>query len=171
MSTVVSNFDKWLWTKKLIRKPHTTPQYGNCLFESVANLVPIWEGKPMELRITSIRWAKNQVLQGTIWGQTIWENFDLTTSNPDAYGKSNYLEYLNNMEDPTVFGTEYDIQMLCEFLKISIDVFSSSKITNNEGTLHCPPPVTYGDIGHIRVMLWHHNLHYEPIEKLKIVDL
>ncbi len=36
------------------------------------------------------------------------------------------MEYLEFMKTPMVFGTEYDIIMLCEFLKVSIKVFSPS---------------------------------------------
>jgi hypothetical protein len=32
------------------RISHQTPQYGNYLFESVANGVEAWKGKPIELR-------------------------------------------------------------------------------------------------------------------------
>ena len=50
------------------RLPHKTFQYGNCLYESVANLIPLWLGKPVELRFRTIEWARLQVTEGTSWG-------------------------------------------------------------------------------------------------------
>ena len=42
--------------------------------------------------------------------------FDETKVNIDCYNKKSYMKYLEFMKTPTVFGTEYDIIMLCEFL-------------------------------------------------------
>jgi hypothetical protein len=57
---------------------------------------------------------------------SMWRRFDKTKANIDCYNKNSYMEYLEFMKSPTVYGTEYDIIMLCEFLKVSIKVFSPS---------------------------------------------
>jgi hypothetical protein len=73
------------------------------------------------------------------------DKFEDTKSNMDAYGKNNFFEYLDCMTDPTVYGTEYDILLLCESLKVSIDVFSSSSISFQNGYMDCPPPLSFGE--------------------------
>jgi hypothetical protein len=50
LSPTVHSFDLWLSTKHMKRIPHQTLQYGNCLYESVANCIHLWKGKPVELR-------------------------------------------------------------------------------------------------------------------------
>jgi hypothetical protein len=55
--------------------------------------------------------------------------------------------------DPNVYGTEYDLVMLCEFLQVSINVYSSTLT-----------PVKYGKEELVTMNLWHQNEHYEPIE-------
>ena len=50
--------------------------------------------------------------------------FDKTKVNIDCYNKNNYMKYLKFMKTFTVLGTEYDIILHCEFLKVSIKVFS-----------------------------------------------
>ncbi len=57
------------------------------------------------------------------------DKFEEAKLNMDAYGKNNFFEYLEYMMVPTVYGTEYDILLQCEFLKVSIDFFSSSSIS------------------------------------------
>jgi hypothetical protein len=54
---------------------------------------------------------------------SMWMKFDETKANIDCYNKNSYMEYLKFMKTFTVLGTEYDIIMLCEFLKVSIKVF------------------------------------------------
>jgi len=71
--TTLNNFDLWLCHYALKRIAHNTPQYGNCLFESVANALPIWNGKPVELRLKSLKWAQIQVSKGTEWGKQMWK--------------------------------------------------------------------------------------------------
>jgi hypothetical protein len=43
------------------------------------------------------------------------DKFEETKSNLDPYGKNKFFEYLDYMKDPTVYGTEYDILLLCDF--------------------------------------------------------
>jgi len=76
------------------------------------------------------------------------------------------MEYLEFMKTPTFFGTEYDIIMLCEFLKVSIKVFSPSLFSNKQGMCHCEEPVHYGDLSQTVINLWLSNEHYEPIIKI-----
>jgi hypothetical protein len=140
------------------RIPHLTPQYGNCLFERVSYFSTRWKGKPVELRFNSIKWAQLQVSQGTEWGIFMWLKFDDTRANQDSYGKHSYLHYLEYMMDPKVYGTEYDLVMLCyvmlcEFLQVSINVYSSSLA-----------PIKYGNVEQVAMHLWLKNEHYEPIE-------
>jgi hypothetical protein len=100
--------------------------YGNCLYESVANCIQLWKGKPVELRLHTINWACMQVTQGTQWGRGIWKSFEDREGNLDNYGKHSFLEYLDFVADPYTYGTEYDIFMLCGSLNILIDVYTSS---------------------------------------------
>jgi hypothetical protein len=65
--------------------------------------------------------------------------------NIDCYNKNSYMEYLEFMKTPTVFGTEYDIIMLCEFPKVSIKVFSSLLFSDKQGMCHCEEPLVFGD--------------------------
>ena len=51
LSPTVHSFDLWLSSKNMKRIPHQTSQYGNCLYESVANCIQLWEGKQVELRL------------------------------------------------------------------------------------------------------------------------
>ncbi len=66
--------------------PHQTLQYGNCLYESVANCIQLWKGKPVKLRLHMINWARMQVTQGTQWGRGIWKSFEDREGNLDNYG-------------------------------------------------------------------------------------
>jgi hypothetical protein len=150
---ILVNCDLWLSQNNMERIPHLTPQYGNCLFESISYFSNIWKGKPVELRFSSIKWAQLQVSQGTDWGITMWSKFDTTKANQDSYGKHSYMHYLEYMMDPNVYGTEYDLVMLCEFLQVSINVYSSTLT-----------PIKYGKEELVTMNLWHQNEHYEPIE-------
>jgi hypothetical protein len=129
------HFDRWLSTKNMQRIIHETPQYGNCLFESISKALPTWRGKPLELRFKSLKWAQSQISEGTTWGKTMWTNFEITKANPDSYSKNSYSEYISFLMDPKVYGTEYDIVMLCQFLNISIDVYSLSNGNFQNGEL------------------------------------
>jgi hypothetical protein len=59
--------------------------------------------------------------------------FDETKANIDCYNKNSYMEYLKFMKTFTVLGTEYDIIVLCEFLKVSIKVFSQLLFSDKQG--------------------------------------
>jgi hypothetical protein len=76
------------------------------------------------------------------------------------------MEYLEFMKTPTVFGTEYDIIMLCEFLKVSIKVFSPSLFFDKQGMCHWEEPLVFGDLSQTVINLWFSNEHYEPIIKI-----
>jgi hypothetical protein len=127
------------------RLPHKTFQYGNCLYESVANLIPLWLGKPVELRFRTIEWARLQVTEGTSWGLQIWTRFDDRNGNNDNYGKISFLDYLAFMEDPKIYGTEYNLFILCEFLNISIKVYTSSLVKNTGDKISVELPFHYGE--------------------------
>ncbi len=79
---------------------------------------------------------------GTQWGTEISQTFQDREGNLDNYGKHSFLEYLDFIENPYTYGTEYDIIMLCAFLNISIDVYTSSLLSiiggksRSEGPLH-----------------------------------
>jgi hypothetical protein len=147
------------------RIPHQTYQYGNCLFESVANGIPAWTGKSVELRYSVVEWAKNQTTQGTIWGKNMWKMFEGRKGNSDNYGKSSYLEYLGLLENLTIYGTEYDIVMLCGFLDMSIYVYTPSLLVNKDGELSCGIPMHFRENCEREIFLWHHEEHYELILK------
>jgi hypothetical protein len=93
----------------------------------VASFLEVWKGKPVELRYKSLLWAETQVSQGTQWGMMMWRDFEVTKANRDCYNKNSYIEYLKFMKDPKVFGMEYDIIVLCEFLQVSIKVNHSTQ--------------------------------------------
>jgi hypothetical protein len=59
--------------------------------------------------------------------------FDETKANIDCYNKNSFMEYLEFMKTSTVLGTEYDIIVLCEFLKVSIKVFSQLLFSDKQG--------------------------------------
>jgi hypothetical protein len=94
----------------------------------------------------------------------LWEQDFMKTL--DCYNKKSYMEYLEFMKTPTVFGTEYDIIMLCEFLKVSIKVFSPSLFSDKQGMCHCEEPPVFGDMSQTVINLWLSNEHYEPIIKI-----
>ena len=76
------------------------------------------------------------------------------------------MEYLEFMKTPTVFGTEYDMIMLCAFLKVSIKVFSPSLFSDKKGMCHCEEPLVFGDLSQTVINLWLSNEHYEPTIKI-----
>ena len=166
LSPTVHSFDLWLSSKNMERIPHQTSQYGNCLYESVANCIQLWEGKQVELRLQTINWARLQVTQGTQWGREISQTFQDREGNLDNYGKHSFLEYLDFMENPYTYGTEYDIIMLCAFLNISIDVYTSSLLSIIGGELRSERPLHFGGIRDTNVILRHYKEHYEPIKLL-----
>ena len=148
------------------RIPHQTLQYGNCLYESVANCIQLWKGTPVELRLQTINWARLQVTQGTQWGRGIWKSFEDREGNLDNYGKHSFLEYLDFVSDPYTYGTEYDIIMLCGFLNVLIDLYTSSLLSIIGGELRSETPLHFGGIHDTNVILWHYKEHYEPIQLL-----
>jgi hypothetical protein len=77
---------------------------------------------------------------------SMWRKFEENKTIIDCYNKNSYTEYLEFMKTPTIFGTEYDIIMLCEFLQVSIKVFSPSLFSDKQGMYHCEEPVVYGEV-------------------------
>jgi hypothetical protein len=140
---------------------HETPQNGNCLFESISKALPIWRGKLLELRFKSLKWAQNQVSERMPWGKTMWTNFENTKANPDSYDKNSYSEYISFL-----YGTEYDIVMLCKFLDVSIGIYSSSYVDFQNGELTCSVPIKFGNENMPNIKLWHHKEHYELITSI-----
>jgi len=112
-----SKYDSWFLEHHMRIESHLSKKNGNCLVKSISCFIDDWRGKPFELQLKSITWAQKQFSQGTSWGMSMWMKFDETKANIDCYNKNSYMEYLEFMKTPTVFGTEYDIIMLCEFLK------------------------------------------------------
>ncbi len=55
--------------------------------------------------------------------------------------------------DPNIYGTKYDVIVLCDFLEVSINVYSLSLV-----------PIKYGNKELVTTHLWHQNEHYGPIE-------
>jgi hypothetical protein len=162
-STYSTKFDLWFTDNRLKIEPHLSNKSGSCLFESVASFLEDWKGKPVELRYKSLLWAETQVSQGTQWGMMMWRNFEVTKANQDCYNKNSYVEYLEFMKDPKVFGTEYDIIMLCEFLQVSIKLFSPSLFFEENGLVQCGEPVIYRNQPQNTIQLWLCDEHYEPI--------
>jgi hypothetical protein len=129
----------------------------------VASFLELWKGKPVELRYKSLLWAETQLSQGTQWGMMMWRDFEVTKANRDCYNKNSYMEYLKFMKDPKVFGMEYDIIMLCEFLHVFIKVFSPSLFFEENGLVQFREPVIYGNQLQNTFQLWLCDEHYEPI--------
>jgi hypothetical protein len=129
------------------KKNTTSSQYDSWFLKHQMKIEShLSKKKPFELWLKSITWAQKQVSQGTSWGMSMWRRFDESKANIDCYNKNSYMEYLEFMKSPTVYGTEYDIIMLCEFLKLSIKVFSPSLFSNKQGMCHCEEPVHFGDV-------------------------
>jgi hypothetical protein len=59
--------------------------------------------------------------------------------------------------------SEYDLIMLCEFLQISIKIYSASAFTVISEIIQLSNPYIFGDEWHTSVTLWLDNLHYESI--------
>jgi hypothetical protein len=121
----------------------------------------VWKGNSVELRLRTINGARMQVTKGTQWGRGIWKTFEDREGNLDNYGKQSYLECLDFVADSHIHGTEYDIDMLCGFLNILIDVYTSSLLSNIGAELRCEPPMHFGGIRDTNVILWHYKEHYE----------
>lgn len=129
---------------------------GNCLFDSVAFFYPEWKGDGKRLRKSAIEWAKQEYFSGkSEWCELAKSHFMETLVDNDSYGKTNYLEYLIFMENPSVYATELDINMLSNFLNIGLIIYSDSAIPNN----------TYRGIYEKTFTLYYDKeiLHYEPI--------
>jgi len=60
----------------------------------------------------------------------MWMKFDKTKANIDCYNKNSYMEYLEFMKTPTVFGTEYDI-IIRYFLHRSFPINKECVIVKN----------------------------------------
>jgi hypothetical protein len=56
--------------------------------------------------------------------------------------------------------------MLCGFLNILIDVYTSSLLSIIGGELRSEPPLHFGVIRDTNVILGHYKEHYEPIQLL-----
>jgi hypothetical protein len=132
-----TKFDSCFKENHLKIEHHLSKRNGNCLFESVSSYLDDWNGKPFELRLKSILWTKTQISQDTPWGLKMWRKFEETKAYQDCYNMHSYMESLDFMKDPKNYGTEYDIILLCEFLKVSIKGFSPSLFFDEGGLIHC----------------------------------
>jgi hypothetical protein len=137
---MVHSFDLWLSMKNMKRISHQTLQYGNCLYESIANCIHC--GKENQLN-----WDYVQLI-GHVCKLHREHNgdFEDREGNLDNYGKHSFLEYLDFVTDPHIHGTEYDIIMLCGFINILIDVYTSSLLSNIGWESRCEPPLHFEKI-------------------------
>jgi hypothetical protein len=72
------------------------------------------------------------------------------------------------LTDPKIYGTEYDIIMLCEFLNVCIEIFSSTLVKFEDGKLVCQKLLLFGDFNYPKILLWHYKEHYEEIVKIGV---
>jgi hypothetical protein len=56
--------------------------------------------------------------------------------------------------------------MLCGFLNILIDLYTSSLLSIIGGELRSETPLHFGGIHDTNVALWHYKEHYGPMQKL-----
>ena len=71
-----TNFYMWCSTKNMKRIPHTTIKKETVWYDSVASFFDIWRAKPIELRLSTVRWAQNQILARTPWGFLMMDKFE-----------------------------------------------------------------------------------------------
>lgn len=105
----------------------------------MAYLHPVWKSKGKHLRSATIKWAREQLLKvDSIWTRLILETFELSKQDKEVtYGLSNYVEYLDYIEDPKVYATTFDLYMLSHFLQTGIEIYSTtsnSNLINGENT-------------------------------------
>jgi len=103
-----------------------------------------------------------RVEKGSPWGIEMYRRED-SKVDVDCYGKQNYIQYLVFMKDPKVFGTEFDVVLLCKYLQISIKVFTPADFKEELGFLSSDIRCVHGKENHQRINLWLHNLHYKLI--------
>ena len=156
-------YNLWFTKKNMVIRSDLSEKKGNCLFDSVSAFFSQWKGKSNELRLESIRWTMSEVTRGSFWGINMWQNFENTLGDVDRYNAGNYMAYLNIVSDHRVFATEYDVLMLCEFLKVTIQIYSPNRFTMTNGELECPAPLIVGNYPTMTIALWLKDLHYEPI--------
>ena len=161
-----SKYESWFVEHHMQIRSDLSQKDGNCLFTSVSSLLDNWKGKSFQLRYQSVTWAQNEVKRGSSWGMFMWNHFEHTKHSQDAYGKSNYMEYLEEMKNITTFGTQYDVVMLCEFLCVSIKVYIPELFSERNGTLYCGTPYLHGIERNRCLSLWLCDQHYEPIIEL-----
>jgi len=158
-----SQYHLWFRQNGLRIASELSYRNGNCLFDSVASFFEQWKNRGIDLRFSAISWAQKEVEKGSPWGIEMYRRFEDSKVDVDCYGKQNYIQYLVFMKDPKVFGTEFDIVLLCKYLQISIKVFTPADFKEEHGFLSCDIHCVHGNENHQRINLWLHNLHYEPI--------
>jgi hypothetical protein len=135
---------------------------GNCLFDSIAFLIPAWNGNGKRLRASAIEWTENQLVLGkSDWVITISNNY----RHYEYYGKRSYQEYLEHLKDVSVYATTVDLYMLTFFLEVGIVLYSSSyqRIVDNETRF--VPNMQFASSFQTRINLFYDPImeHYEPI--------
>jgi len=135
---------------------------GNCLYDSIAYLIPAWRGNGIGLRASAIEWAEQQLTTGT----SDWVNMILCEyEHHDNYGKQSYQEYLNYIKEPAVYATTLDLYMLSNFLEVGLVLYSFSyeRIIDNESCF--VPNMQFASRFETRINIFYDpiNKHYEPI--------
>ena len=104
---------KWLAKNNTTRLTKKTHILGNCLYESISYYIPDWNGRETDLKISVIKWAKEELQKfESDWIKKIVEAFgrsveDCETTN----GKATFREYLDHIENIYVFATIFDVYM------------------------------------------------------------
>ncbi len=93
----------------------------------------------------------------------MWKGFEERKGSSNNYGKRSYLEYLDFMANPAIYGTEYDIVMLRGFLEISIYMYTSLLIVRKKGELSCELPMHFGGDCEFKNFFGISKKHYEQI--------
>jgi len=161
---------QWLLLNRLIPLTDEEFEYtcGNCLYDSVAYLHPVWKYKGKALRSATIKWAREQLLkEDSTWSKLILETFELSKEDKEVtYGLSSFLEYLVYIEDTTVYATTLDLYMLSHFLQTGIEIYSTTcswRLVNDMKTYQ--PNRTFSDGFQTVVTVFYdpRMLHYKPI--------
>jgi hypothetical protein len=165
---------EWLSRNNLIPITDEDFKYtpGNCLYDSVAYLHPIWKSKGRNLRSATIKWAREQLIKvDNMWTRLILETFEISKQDKEiTYGVSSYVEYLDYIEDPKVYATTLDLYMLSHFLQIGIEIYSTTSNSNfiNDETTYQPNRLFAEGFEEVITVLYDPQiLHYKPILNIK----
>jgi hypothetical protein len=162
-TTSKPGFFDWLAANnmRVMKNYHYTT--GNCLFDSIAYLIPVWQGNGIGLRASAVAWAKSQLLiEDSAWAKFMLANYEYH----DNYGKQTYQEYLAHIENPSVYATTLDLYMVSKYLEVGIVIYSSAyqRLNNNNDSCFIPN-MEFASGFDTKINLYHDpiNEHYEPI--------